>query len=90
MGFEVTLENYPSVTPRFVALVLLILKLRLSLPSLPRAMRKMTKTTLGFDLPLGWTFRQELSRKPTEFCTSLKSTQRADSETAVSIPKNLT
>jgi len=39
MGFGVTSENHPSVTPRFVALVLLILKLRLSLPSLPRAMR---------------------------------------------------
>ena len=56
MGFEVTLENHPSVTPRFVALGLLILKLRLSLPSLPRAMRQMTKTTLGFGLSLAGLF----------------------------------
>jgi len=57
VGCEPTSENHRSVTPRFVALVLLILKLRLSLPSLPRAMRKITKTTLGFGLPLGWPFR---------------------------------
>lgn len=56
MGFGVTSENHPSVTPRFVALVLLILKLRLSLPSLPRAMRQMTKTTLVLGLPSGWAF----------------------------------
>ena len=48
--------RYPSVTPRFVALVLLILKLRLSLPSLPRAMRQIAKTTLGAGLSLCWAF----------------------------------
>ena len=61
MGFGVTSENHPSVTPRFVALVLLILKLCLSLPSLPRAMRNLNKTARGlYSTPSSWAFRQEL------------------------------
>ena len=91
MGFGVTSENHPSVTPRFVALVLLILKLRLSLPSLPRAMRWMTKTTLGFGLALGWPFfGWELFGKPPRCRALLQSPQRADSETAFRIPTKLT
>ena len=92
---EVT--KVPSVTPRFVAFVSLILKLRLSLPSLPRAMRNLNKTARGLcSTPSPWAFRQELPGGNLQLygqagcCTSLKSLQRADFETAVSIPTNLT
>jgi len=63
-GFGVLLgevRKVPSVTPRFVAFVSLILKLRLSLPSLPRAMRNLNKTAWGLcSTPSSWAFRQEL------------------------------
>jgi len=54
-------KKVPSVTPHFVAFVSLILKLRLSLPSLPRAMRNLNKTARGLcSTPSPWAFRQEL------------------------------
>jgi len=54
VGCEPTSENHPSVTPRFVALVLLISKLRLSALSASHATSTLTKTTLGFGLSTGW------------------------------------
>ena len=54
------MKKVTSVTPRFVALVLLILKLRLSLTSLPRAMRKIAKTARGFGPSPAGTFGKGL------------------------------